>query len=78
MLFPSLVVDNFFEEPKKIIDFSKELSFKYDGVSPGIRSKLIHEIDYTFYNWINKKTIKDSINFYGNCDYSKYLYSIIN
>ena len=29
-------------------------------------------------NWINKKTIKDSINFYGNCDYSKYLYSIIN
>jgi glucose-1-phosphate thymidylyltransferase len=29
-------------------------------------------------NWINKKTIKDSINFYGNCDYSKYLNSIIN
>ena len=29
-------------------------------------------------NWINKKTIKHSINFYGNCDYSKYLYSIIN
>ena len=29
-------------------------------------------------NWINKKNIKDSINFYGNCDYSKYLYSIIN
>lgn len=29
-------------------------------------------------NWISKQTIKDSINFYGNCDYSKYLYSIIN
>jgi glucose-1-phosphate thymidylyltransferase len=29
-------------------------------------------------DWINKKTIKDSINFYGNCDYSKYLFSIIN
>ena len=29
-------------------------------------------------NWINKETIKDSINFYGNCDYSKYLNSIIN
>ena len=28
--------------------------------------------------WINKKTIKKSINFYGNCDYSKYLNSIIN
>ena len=29
-------------------------------------------------NWISKKTIKESIKFYGNCDYSKYLYSIIN
>ena len=29
-------------------------------------------------NWINKKMIKESINFYGNCDYSKYLNSIIN
>ena len=29
-------------------------------------------------DWINKKIIKESINFYGNCDYSKYLYSIIN
>ena len=28
-------------------------------------------------NWINKKNIKDSINFYGNCDYSKYLTSLI-
>ena len=28
-------------------------------------------------NWINKKSIKESINFYGNCEYSKYLYSII-
>ena len=29
-------------------------------------------------DWINKKIIKESINFYGNCDYSKYLYWIIN
>ena len=29
-------------------------------------------------DWINKKIIKESINFYGNCDYSKYLLSIIN
>jgi glucose-1-phosphate thymidylyltransferase len=28
-------------------------------------------------NWINKKEIKNSINFYGNCDYSKYLRSLI-
>ena len=78
MLFPSLVVDNFFEEPKKIIDFSKKLSFKYDGVSPGIRSQLIHEIDYTFYNWINNKILSllypndiNSITYTANAQFQK-------
>ena len=28
--------------------------------------------------WINKKHIKKALNFYGNCEYSKYLNSIIN
>ena len=28
-------------------------------------------------NWINKKHIKNSIKFYGNCDYSKYLSKLI-
>ena len=28
--------------------------------------------------WIGHKEIKNSINFYGNCDYSKYLKSLIN
>jgi glucose-1-phosphate thymidylyltransferase len=27
--------------------------------------------------WINKENIKNSIKFYGNCDYSKYLKSLI-
>jgi len=29
-------------------------------------------------NWIDKKDIKNAIIFYGNCDYSKYLKSLIN
>ena len=29
-------------------------------------------------NWINKKQIKIAADFYGKCDYSKYLYSLIN
>ena len=29
-------------------------------------------------NWIKIKQLKDSIKFYGNCDYSKYLKSLIN
>ena len=28
-------------------------------------------------NWISKKEIKNSIKFYGNCDYSKYLQKLI-
>ena len=28
-------------------------------------------------NWIDKKNIKNSIKFYGNCDYSKYLKNLI-
>ena len=43
----------------------------------GFKIGCLEEI--AFYNkWINKKMIKESINFYGNCDYSKYLYSIIS
>ncbi len=29
-------------------------------------------------NWINVNDVKKSINFYGNCEYSKYLKSLIN
>ena len=29
-------------------------------------------------NWINAKQLKESIKFYGNCDYSRYLKSLIN
>ena len=28
-------------------------------------------------NWINKKNLNESIKFYGNCDYSKYLKSLL-
>lgn len=43
----------------------------------GFKIGCLEEI--AFYNkWINKKTVKESINFYGNCEYSKYLNSIID
>jgi glucose-1-phosphate thymidylyltransferase len=29
-------------------------------------------------NWINKNKVYESIKFYGNCDYSKYLKKIIS
>ena len=43
----------------------------------GFKIGCIEEISYN-YKWIKKKHIKNSIKFYGNCEYSKYLNSIIS
>ena len=43
----------------------------------GFKIGCIEEIAFNN-KWINVKKIKDSIKFYGNCDYSKYLNLIIN
>lgn len=57
MLFPSLIVDNFFDEPDNIVHFSKSLSFNSDGKSPGKRTKNLAQIDYSFFNWVNTKIL---------------------
>ena len=41
----------------------------------GLKIACLEEIAYN-YGWINKKQIKSQIQFYGNCDYSKYLKKI--
>jgi glucose-1-phosphate thymidylyltransferase len=43
----------------------------------GLKIGCIEEIAFNN-NWINKKIIKRAMLFYGNCEYSKYLKSIIN
>ena len=43
----------------------------------GFKIGCLEEIAFN-YKWIDKKKIKEAINFYGNCDYSKYLTTIIN
>ena len=43
----------------------------------GLKIACIEEIALSN-NWINYKQIKNAISFYGNCDYSKYLKSLIN
>ena len=43
----------------------------------GLKIACLEEISFKN-NWINKEEIKKSISFYGNCDYSKYLKSLIN
>ena len=42
----------------------------------GLKIACIEEIAFKN-NWINKKDINNAIKFYGNCDYSKYLKTII-
>jgi len=42
----------------------------------GLKIACPEEIAYN-YKWINKQKIYDAINFYGNCEYSKYLKSIV-
>ncbi len=42
----------------------------------GLKIACLEEIAFNN-GWINKKNIKDSIKFYGNCDYSKYLAKLI-
>jgi len=42
----------------------------------GLKIACLEEIAYNK-NWISKKHIKEAIKFYGNCQYSKYLSSLI-
>jgi len=42
----------------------------------GLKIACLEEIAFNN-NWITKKNIKQSIKFYGNCDYSKYLSKLI-
>ena len=42
----------------------------------GLKIACLEEIAFRN-KWINKKKIKSSIKFYGNCDYSNYLENLI-
>ena len=59
-----------------IEDFYKTSSF-VEAIEnrQGLKIACIEEIAFNN-NWIGKKEIKDSINFYGKCDYSNYLKKI--
>jgi hypothetical protein len=77
MIYPTICVDNFFNEPDKILEFSNSLNFFEDteGRWPGKRTSLLHEINFDFfeqfglkvlsilYPTIKKITFKCSLNF---------------
>ncbi|MBM4210783.1 MAG: glucose-1-phosphate thymidylyltransferase, partial [Gammaproteobacteria bacterium] len=60
-------IDNFYEISQFISNVEKR---------QGLKIACLEEIAFRN-KWINKKSISDSIKFYGNCEYSTYLKKII-
>jgi hypothetical protein len=57
MLFPSICLDNFFRNPKEVVNFSNSLNYFSDpeGEWPGERTDLLHNIDINFFNFFSSK-----------------------
>jgi hypothetical protein len=60
MIWPTVIVDNFFDNPHEIIKASKNFTFKKDleGRWPGERSDDISILDNKMFNWINYKIVR--------------------
>ena len=54
MLFPTIVIDNFFENPEMVLEHSKKFEYRFpeDGKYPGTRSE---NVDTTFFQFTTKK-----------------------
>ena len=59
MLFPTLIVDNFFKYPERVVDFSNNITYERDKEYkwPGKRSKEIHEINQNFFIYFDTKVL---------------------
>ena len=57
MGFPSLIVDNFFDYPDKVIDFANTLEYNksVDGRWPGKRSNFLHEVNLELFYYTCSK-----------------------
>lgn len=75
MYFPSVHVENFFENPYKIIDFAKSLPLHEEENQryPGVRTKALHEVNFDFFQFLCKRQLsvfysKEEMNSVGyNC-----------
>ena len=58
MIWPTIIIDDFFNNPQAVIDFSKNLEFiKNDGRYPGYRTKQLGEIENQFFQTTTSKII---------------------
>jgi len=60
MNFPTIQVNNFFDNVDTILDFSKNQNFDYDklGSYPGQRTKCISELDFDLFVYINSRIFR--------------------
>ena len=57
MLWPTLIVDDFFADPHAVVKLSKTLKYTPAGNGrwPGTRSPPLHEADRDFFLWSTQK-----------------------
>jgi|TARA_Y100000114_G_scaffold78335_1_gene72065 hypothetical protein len=78
MLFPSVVLDNFFTDPDLVKDFASKLKYykASDGRWPGKRTEALHLNHFSFFEYINTKILKviypnETINFTASTSFQK-------
>ena len=66
-MYPNLVIDNFFDDPDSIVNFSKKLNYlpSDDGTWPGLRTENLHLINWRLFDSVCRKITHL---FYSNCE----------
>ena len=58
MMWPTMIVDDFFADPEQVVKLSKTVKYNpSDGLYPGQRSEQLHLVDPAFFNWSTAKLI---------------------
>jgi len=60
MIYPTIILDNFFEEPEKVLKLANSLKYTedMDGGFPGARSTPLHLDNFIFFEKFGKKVLK--------------------
>jgi hypothetical protein len=56
-MWPTICVDDFFNDPDKVVEISKDLKFESRQFYPGTRSVGLHQVDANLFNWLSNKII---------------------
>ena len=65
-MYPTVVIDNFFDDPKSIVNFSKKLIWykpTQEDNWPGLRTDFLHKTNYNLFDYIVKNILSVYYNF---------------